>query len=243
MIIQGDYLQNLHHINNKSVKLVLTDPPYWHTKSHRAVNQRDRGYHIASNSSIANTPLYRDDGDLMDKFSQFTPLKVNLFLDAMLPKMIKPNMYIFCNETILPHYQIWAEKNKLKTNIIVWEKPVSVLNSNRWSMNAEFIVRIYSGGNPLNKLKESWRYSRVQKQKPIGSSMKLHPTQKPVDLLESLLLLSSSPTDTIFDPFMGSGSTGIACLNTNRNFIGIEKDDKYFEVAKKRIEEAQNANT
>jgi site-specific DNA-methyltransferase (adenine-specific) len=65
----------------------------------------------------------------------------------------------------------------------------------------------------------------------------LHPTQKPILLLEDLIKTFSNEGDLVVDLTMGSGSTGVACINTNRNFIGIEKDDKYFEIAKKRIEE------
>jgi len=64
-----------------------------------------------------------------------------------------------------------------------------------------------------------------------------HPTQKPILLLEDLIKTFSNENDLVVDLTMGSGSTGVACINTNRNFIGIEKDDKYFEIAKKRIEE------
>lgn len=66
---------------------------------------------------------------------------------------------------------------------------------------------------------------------------KLHPTQKPVELLEWLLQTYTNEVDTVLDNCMGSGSTGIACKHLNRNFIGIEKDEHYFEIAKKRIEE------
>jgi site-specific DNA-methyltransferase (adenine-specific) len=65
---------------------------------------------------------------------------------------------------------------------------------------------------------------------------KIHPTQKPVALLEYLIKTYTNEGETVLDNCMGSGSTGVACLNTNRNFIGIEKDDKYFEIAKKRID-------
>ena len=65
-----------------------------------------------------------------------------------------------------------------------------------------------------------------------------HPTAKPVALLEYLIKTYTLEGETVLDNTMGSGSTGIACINTKRNFIGIEKDDKYFEIAKKRIEEA-----
>ena len=67
-----------------------------------------------------------------------------------------------------------------------------------------------------------------------------HPTQKPVLLLEDLIKTFSNEGNTVVDLTMGSGSTGVACLNTNRNFIGIELDDKYFEIAKHRINESQN---
>ena len=66
---------------------------------------------------------------------------------------------------------------------------------------------------------------------------KLHPTQKPVALLEYLIKTYTREGETVLDNCMGSGSTGVACINTGRNFIGIEKDDKYFEIAKNRIEE------
>ena len=67
-----------------------------------------------------------------------------------------------------------------------------------------------------------------------------HPTQKPVALLEDLIQTYSNEGNIVLDFTMGSGSTGVACVNTNRNFIGIELDEGYFEIAKKRIEEAQS---
>lgn len=69
---------------------------------------------------------------------------------------------------------------------------------------------------------------------------KLHPTQKPVLLMEYLIKTYSDENDVVLDNTMGSGTTGVACINTNRNFIGIEKDKNYFETAKDRIEKAQN---
>ncbi len=69
---------------------------------------------------------------------------------------------------------------------------------------------------------------------------KQHPTQKPNDLMERIIKTSSNQGDTVLDLFMGSGTTGVACVNTNRNFIGIELDDEYFEIAKRRISEARN---
>jgi site-specific DNA-methyltransferase (adenine-specific) len=70
----------------------------------------------------------------------------------------------------------------------------------------------------------------------------IHPTQKPVALLEYLIKTYTNENEVVLDNCMGSGSTGIACVNTNRNFIGIELDQKYFEIAEKRIKEAQDGD-
>ena len=78
-------------------------------------------------------------------------------------------------------------------------------------------------GSIISVIKESYKF--------------VHPTQKPVRLLERLLALVTNENDLVLDTFMGSGSTGVACINTNRNFIGIELDEDYFNIAKKRIDE------
>ena len=74
----------------------------------------------------------------------------------------------------------------------------------------------------------------------INGKDKIHPTQKPITYLERLILNSSNELDTVLDPFMGSGSTGVACINTNRKFIGIELDNTYYEIAKNRIQEVKD---
>ena len=90
-----------------------------------------------------------------------------------------------------------------------------------------------------NDITDDMKYpsSIVAFQKPHPSAS-MHPTQKPVDLLEYLIRTYTNEGDTVLDNTMGSGSTGVACANTNRNFIGIEKDKNYFEIAKKRINES-----
>ena len=86
-------------------------------------------------------------------------------------------------------------------------------------------------------LQTTTNYPRsVQKFKSEGKTV--HPTQKPVELMEYLIRTYTNPGETVLDNTMGSGTTGIACVNTGRNFIGIELDPTYFELAKKRIEDA-----
>ena len=85
---------------------------------------------------------------------------------------------------------------------------------------------------PVNKLE----FNRLSKE--LNSKYVLHPTQKPVDLLGYLIKTYTNENETVLDFTMGSGSTGVACVNTNRKFIGIERDEKYFEIAKNRLKEA-----
>lgn len=85
------------------------------------------------------------------------------------------------------------------------------------------------------------RYPRtVLKFKSGDRDIRLHPTQKPVALLEYLIKTYTNENEVVLDNCMGSGSTGVACVNTNRNFIGIELDKEYFEIAKERIYKAQH---
>lgn len=71
---------------------------------------------------------------------------------------------------------------------------------------------------------------------------RFHPTQKPVALLEYLIKTYTNEGENVLDPFMGSGSTGVACVNTGREFIGFEKEERFFEIAKTRIEQTQKQN-
>ena len=112
----------------------------------------------------------------------------------------------------------------------------------------------YKGRNNIKnykKLKGEWligqgcrsdnigtRYPRTNIYFPNENKIGQHPTQKPVALLEYLIKTYTLENEAVLDNCMGSGSTGVACVNTNRNFIGIEKDPEYFKIAEKRIDEA-----
>ena len=74
--------------------------------------------------------------------------------------------------------------------------------------------------------------------KGVGTKQQIHPTQKPVELMEYLIKTYTNEGDTVLDFTMGSGTTGVACVNTNRNFVGIELDEKYFKIAEERINKA-----
>lgn len=107
----------------------------------------------------------------------------------------------------------------------------------------------YCGSNNhigVNKVKKRYNPDFVQPSDVLEFKVvpnrkgKLHPTEKPIDLLEYLIKTYTNVGDTVLDNCMGSGSTGVACLQTNRIFIGIEKEEKFFEIAKTRIEDVFN---
>lgn len=106
----------------------------------------------------------------------------------------------------------------------------------------------YCGDNnhiKMNKIKKLYDPDFVQPSSVLEFNVvpnrngKLHPTQKPVELMEWIVKTYTNEGDTVLDFTMGSGTTGVACINTNRNFIGIELDKNYFKIAKKRIENVQ----
>jgi site-specific DNA-methyltransferase (adenine-specific) len=88
-------------------------------------------------------------------------------------------------------------------------------------------------------VQEFTNYPRNVLEYGLDEGSKVHPTQKPVALMEYLIRTYTNPGDTVLDNCMGSGTTGVACVNTGRSFIGIEKDEAYFALAKQRIEDRQ----
>lgn len=117
------------------------------------------------------------------------------------------------------------------------------MNRERYSTNIEYIVRIYSNGCALNKLdldnfpEKTSYYSKHKTYKPIKGKGKYHPSQKPKELLQEIIELSTSESDVVLDCFMGSGTTGVACRDLSRKFIGIEKVEEYFDISINRIKE------
>lgn len=105
------------------------------------------------------------------------------------------------------------------------------------------IAPVYAGGglHPKDGASDGRRHpvSIVQVKADVKTEMGLHPTQKPVALMEYLIRTYTQEGETVLDNCMGSGTTGVACVNTGRRFVGIEKEVKYFDIAYRRIEEAQ----
>ena len=150
--------------------------------------------------------------------------------------MLKENsaMYVFTSWKTIDFFRECAIRNNFTIkNEIIWVK-------NNWTagdLKAQFgqqyeTIMLLNKGRSLFNGK---RYSDVWNFKRVSGKEQVHQNQKPVDLIERCIESHSNKGDLVLDPFMGSGSTGVACKNLNRNFIGVELDEKYFEIAKERI--------
>ena len=226
-LYQGDCLEVMKDIEDGSVNLVVTDPPY--LQNHTS----------GSPTSSAKQEKWQGNLKAGDKTSNIiNKIKFREWVPEIY-RILRPNShcYIFVNDkNVQEVLNICMESGFKLHNILVWKK--NNCTPNRWYMkNCEFIIFLHKGKSfPINNLESS----QFLEYKNISGKNKLHPTQKPIELLEELILNSSKEDNIVFDPFMGSGSTGVACLNTNRDFIGIELDEGYFNITQNRIEEAAN---
>lgn len=124
---------------------------------------------------------------------------------------------------------------KLPTYNLELEKLDTPIISSRKNKGGELLGRITDSGSYFQK-ETGFNFSDIKFSNPNNGNV--HPTQKPVALFEYLIKTYTNEGETVLDNCMGSGTTGVACVNLNRNFIGFELDDEYFEIAKERIEKA-----
>ena len=222
-LYQGNCIEVMKDIEDGSVDLVVTDPPY------KTITGGD------SNGANSERPKGMLQGNR--KLFKHQNIKISSWMPEIYRVLKKgSHCYIFTNSLNLQEMLNEATKVGFKLhNLLVWEKN-NCTPSQYYMKNCEYVLFLRKDKakwiNNIGDSKTVHKFNNI-----IGN--KLHPTEKPVDLLEYYLLNSSEPNDIVFDPFMGSGSTGVAALNTNRNFIGIELDPTYFQIAKDRIEQAQ----
>lgn len=213
----GDCLELMKEIPDKSIDLVLTDPPYGIGADVENIGMsagiRNDGTQRKDPSWACRKPKNYDahnwDNKLNKKYFD------EIFRTSIDQIIFGGNYYT----DILPPSGGW----------VVWDKKVVMHTLSKCEM---------AWASPLNHI-EIFRYlwAGYRKEAPEERS---HPTQKPVKLMEWCLLKYSQPGDTILDPFLGSGTTAVACKRTGRNFIGIEKEPKYVETALKRLEKVNN---
>jgi len=238
-LIHGNCLELMKEIPDKSIDTVICDPPYGTTD-------------CAWDSIIPLDEMWNELNRIIKPSSA-----VLLFGQQPFTSVLT------CSNLKNYKYDLYWEKERI-TNIQQVKKragkvieTISLFYSKQCTYNPQ--MQIHNGPKRTNKVKEGklgkltdsntqkvieyndtgLRYpTQLIKFKRDILTCNLHPTQKPLALMEYLVKTYSNKGDTVLDFTMGSGTTGVACVNTNRNFIGIEKDDLYFEIAQKRIQEA-----
>ena len=213
-LYNGDCLEVMDKLIEEGVVVdcILTDPPY--------------GINFKSNYRKEKYSYIENDNNLDFIKNYFSRCYALLKEDT--------HIYCFCSWHNIDKFKMEFEKYFKLKNIIVWEKNNTSMGDLKGSYAPKHEFILY--GHKGRRLRNGFRYADIIKAKRTNN--KLHPTQKPVDLLELLLKQSTNENEIALDCFMGSGSTGVACMNTNRKFIGIELDENYFNIAKQRIEEA-----
>ena len=233
-LIKGDCLEKMKDIPNKSIDMILCDLPYGTTR-----NKWDSVLSLDELWEQYNR-IIKDNGAIV-LFAQ-TPFDKVLGCSNL--KMLRYE-WIWEKTSATGHLNAKKMPMKAHENILVFYKKLPTYNPQKTtghtpvhsytkhqddgSNYGKTLIGI-SGGGSTERYPRSVQVFKTDKQKEA-----LHPTQKPVDLLEYLIKTYTNENETVLDNCMGSGSTGIACVNTNRNFIGIELDDNYFNIAKNRI--------
>ena len=219
----GDVLDELSLIENSYFDMAVIDPPYILNKTTGGISKTGLVDRWQGNikGSDRKASIQND-----IKFEDWLPAVYRVMKD-------NSHCYIWTNDKNLSDLQVAAEKVGFRLhNVLIWKK--SNCTPNRWYMkNCEFILFLYKGKAKPIKNKGT---SQFFEYKNKSGKDKFHPTEKPVDLIKELIFNSSDENDLVLDCFMGSGSTGVACVETKRRFYGIEIDEKYFDIAKQRIE-------
>lgn len=192
------------------VDAVVTDPPYG------KVNRESGGLR-SLDKGVADIVEF-DEFWLADTFSK-----------------IANSVYIWCGTEQVSEYRRAMVNAGMTTRLCIWEKtnPSPMNGQHLWLSSIETCVFGRAKGAVFNEHCASpvWRMATQPKE--------FHPTAKPVELMKIQIKASSNEEQIVLDPFMGSGTTGVAAVQMGRKFIGIEREPKYFEIACKRIENAQ----
>ena len=216
-LIKGDCIDKMKEIKSGSVDLVLTDPPY----------------NIARENNFNTMGRAGLDFGEWDKGADLFS-----YIDECFRVLNNNGSFVVFND--------WKNLGDIARHAeslgFVTKDMIRLEKSNPMPRNRDRrYITDYECAIWFTMPKAKWVFNRqddkYQRPKFVKSIDKgFHPTQKSLSLMEDLLLIHSNEDCVVLDPFMGSGTTGLACKNLNRSFVGIEMDDKYFEIAKERIE-------
>ena len=210
-------MEKINLVKDKSIDLAIIDPPY-------IVHAGKGGGAFGNRNNLSEINFMSNGFDLgiLNKIEQ---------------KMKKINIYIYCSKKQVPILLEYAINKKLNYDILTFNKtnPTPLCN-NKYLSDTEYIIFLRERGVKIFGNYHTKFTYYIDKVNTEDKKKYKHPTIKPLELIKRHIINSSNEGDTILDCFMGSGTTGVACMNTNRKFIGIELDENYFNIAKDRIE-------
>ena len=223
-LINGNCLDTLKNIPNESIDLIVTDPPYPTTS---------RG-----NAGNSGGMLQKD---INKKGKVFTYNNINCKEYA--PEFYRvlkdgSHCYVMTNHiNLIDMLNTFTDVGFHFIKSLIWNKGNKIMGQYYMSQY-EYILFFRKGkGKKINNCGTSDILSIPNKKTKDKDGKNIHDTEKPIELMEVLVNNSSQENELVLDPFMGVGSTGLACIKNNRNFIGIEIDENYFTIAKSRLEE------
>ena len=211
-LMHGDCLELMKGIADKSVDLVLTDPPYGIKYKSNMRTKSLKFEMLANDNNLTRFMVYPE-----------------------MYRALKDNSVAIVFASWKNYAEDYIELSKYFDikNVIVWWKHGGGIGDLKHTLLTDYEIAIVCHKGKC-KIRGK-RCGSVWECNKVNPNKMLHPTQKPEKLLEELIEKYSDSGATVLDCFMGSGSTGVACLNTNRRFIGIELDETYFNIAKERI--------
>ena len=217
-LLRGDCLKHLKFIGDNEIDLVVTDPPY-------QIENRGGGLYTQ-----ADKQYVKELEDIKNGFSED-------ILDELCRVMKKINIYIWCSQKQIPFLlKYFVDGKKCNWNLLTWHKtnPVPACG-NKYLTDTEYLLFFREKGVKLYGSFETKFTYYVTPLNQKDKRLYKHPTIKPINITKNLIINSSQEGDTVLDCFMGSGTTGVACKELNRNFIGIELNPDYFDIAWKRV--------
>ena len=211
-IIEGDSRQVLKTLDKKSFDLLLSDPPY--------------GMDFKSGWNIKDKIQNDKIEDTVKLFEEVLKESVPLLKDDA-------HFYLFGNINYMNEIKPIIEKYLTLKNVLIWDRQIIGMGDLKTYGNSYDVV--YFGYNKKWKDLNGTRDRDILNFQRVDPSKNIHPTEKPLDMLQYLIKKSSKENDKILEPFAGGGSTLLACKNTNRKATGIEIENKYVELIKERI--------
>lgn len=229
LLINNDCFSVLKDIPDHSIDLILTDPPYNIAKY--STGNLKFNWRSEINNDLAEWDLAKlDPSDLVEEFK----------------RILKPNgnIFIFCSYNIIGEYHKAFDPEFDTFQFMVWHKtnPVPNFRKSSFLNSCELIISCWNKGHTWNFTNQSDMHNFIESRICMGSERikdkngkNLHPTQKPVSILEKIVKIASNEGNIVLDCFNGVGSTGVAALKNHRRYIGIEIDKAYMDATQDRL--------